>query len=113
MTFGDVPLFIVYDVRTNCRTLTTERYKSLSQNLKGLFLQLDKVSFALAPNPTRRYRVIVPVFHRGSGYFVDEHKAALIDRVNNFGAILDYLLDKEVVSQGSYDKILVISNQRD
>ncbi|KAL6109536.1 uncharacterized protein ACO6RY_12638 [Pungitius sinensis] len=44
--------------------------------------------------------------------FVDEHRAALVDRVSNVGAILDELLAKEVVSQGSYDEIMKITTRR-
>ncbi|XP_062421683.1 uncharacterized protein LOC134132888 [Pungitius pungitius] len=45
--------------------------------------------------------------------FVDEHRAALIDRVNNVEAILDDLLAEGVVSQAKYDEIMAISTSRD
>uniref|UniRef100_G3PFF1 CARD domain-containing protein n=1 Tax=Gasterosteus aculeatus aculeatus TaxID=481459 RepID=G3PFF1_GASAC len=46
-------------------------------------------------------------------HFVDEHRTALIDRVTNVAAILDDLLDGEVISKGSYEEIMALSTRRD
>ncbi|XP_062421425.1 uncharacterized protein LOC134132856 isoform X2 [Pungitius pungitius] len=45
--------------------------------------------------------------------FVDEHRAALIDRVNNVAPILDDLLAEGVVSEDIYKKIRRIALERD
>ncbi|XP_034384944.1 apoptosis-associated speck-like protein containing a CARD [Cyclopterus lumpus] len=45
--------------------------------------------------------------------FVNKHRAELIERVTDIGAIMDGLLDKEVTSQGIYDEIMATPNKRD
>nr|XP_040022415.1 apoptosis-associated speck-like protein containing a CARD isoform X2 [Gasterosteus aculeatus aculeatus] len=42
-------------------------------------------------------------------HFVDEHRTALINRVTNVAAILDDLIDEEVISKVHYDEIMALS----
>ncbi|XP_037640180.1 apoptosis-associated speck-like protein containing a CARD isoform X1 [Sebastes umbrosus] len=46
-------------------------------------------------------------------HFVDRHRAELIDRVSEIPSILDQLLDKKIIRQESYDKILAIPTNQD
>lgn len=41
-------------------------------------------------------------------HFVDRHRAALIQRVSNVGPLLDGLLDKRVIQQEMYERILAV-----
>ncbi|XP_078108437.1 apoptosis-associated speck-like protein containing a CARD [Sander vitreus] len=41
-------------------------------------------------------------------HFVDKHRIKLIERVSNIAAILDELLDEDVIQQETYDKIRVL-----
>ncbi|XP_074508912.1 uncharacterized protein LOC141778512 isoform X2 [Sebastes fasciatus] len=46
-------------------------------------------------------------------HFVDRHRVELIDRVSDIPSILDQLLDKKIIQQGSYDEIMATPNKRD
>ncbi|XP_031162776.1 apoptosis-associated speck-like protein containing a CARD [Sander lucioperca] len=42
-------------------------------------------------------------------HFVDKHRNQLIERVSNIAAILDELLEEDVIQPETYDKIRVLS----
>ncbi|KAK0146129.1 Apoptosis-associated speck-like protein containing a CARD [Merluccius polli] len=46
-------------------------------------------------------------------HFVDRHRSSLIQRISSVAAILDQLLDHEVVSQEQYDTILTKTTRQD
>ncbi|XP_078108434.1 NACHT, LRR and PYD domains-containing protein 1 homolog [Sander vitreus] len=105
--------------REMCRDNLMLRYESSDPNFFDLFMKNPDTDIVLTLTqendrpPVWTCVIQKDEYQSSTGpvqgqHFVDKHRIKLIERVSNIAAILDELLDEDVIQQETYDKIRVL-----